>query len=385
MITYSAREPSNVESSIRRTCETWSPSINRAQEITHNGFGRWSISKCGRGNSLTAAARLVAENLYGYVGRREMKWKIIQNFPEADLERSWRECLVHADYPTHYTTPEYFLEPFWADKRPFAVLALDDGEVTGVVTGLHTGTQIVCGLSVRPQVCQRKDADQRQVSKALSHGLLEAAKGQADLITLHTWTEMEGFQAEGYSARECGDEKGVVMLDLTKGADVLFKGFSENRRTNVRKAIKMGVEVSQLATDEEFKAFYEIYVEWCKRKQNVISSFETMKQAFALTKNRRLFLARCENKIIAGVTLRFIPGGIIEYAANCSIKEDQKLKPNDVLHWRVIEWACKEGFTLYSLGGAHLFLRKFGGALLTTYRYRLDRTRLRRHELKEKV
>ena len=89
--------------------------------------------------------------------------------------------------------------------------------------------------------------------------------------------------------------------------------------------------------------------------------------------------------IVAGITLRFTPGGIIEYAANCSIKEDQKLKPNDVLHWRVIEWACKEGFTLYSLGGAHLFLRKFGGALLTTYRYRLDRTLLRRHELKEKV
>jgi hypothetical protein len=46
-----------VEYSIRHTCETWSPSINRAREITHNGFGRWSISKCGRGYSLTAAPR----------------------------------------------------------------------------------------------------------------------------------------------------------------------------------------------------------------------------------------------------------------------------------------------------------------------------------------
>src|SRR5215813_7912824 len=55
MITYSAREPSNVEYSIRHMCETWSPSINRARGITHNGFGRWSISKCGRGNSSTAA------------------------------------------------------------------------------------------------------------------------------------------------------------------------------------------------------------------------------------------------------------------------------------------------------------------------------------------
>src|SRR5262249_30683578 len=99
----------------------------------------------------------------------------------------------------------------------------------------------------------------------------------------------------------------------------------------------------------------------------------------------RLFLAKYEDKVVAGVTLRFTPGGIVEYAANCSIREDQKLKPNDILHWRVIEWACKEGYTHYSLGGAHLFLMKFGGLLWTTYRYRNDRTWLRQYELKEKV
>jgi len=314
-----------------------------------------------------------------------MKWKIIRHFPEAELEQSWRECLAHGDYPTHYTAPEYFLEPFWTDQRPFAVLALDGDGVAGVATGLHTGSQIICGLSVRPQVCQRKDANQWEVSKALSQGLLEVAEGKVELITLHTWTAMEGFLAGGYGVRECDGEKGVVMLDLTKGADALFKGFSENRRTNIRKAIKMGLEVSQLTTDEELNAFYEIYVEWCKHKQIAPSAFKPLKQAFALTNNRRLFIAKYENKVIAGVTLRFIPGGIIEYAANCSIREDQKLKPNDILHWRVIEWACKEGFTFYSLGGAHLFLKKFGGALWTTYRYRFDRTWFRKYELKEKV
>ncbi|MCI0390242.1 MAG: GNAT family N-acetyltransferase [Acidobacteria bacterium] len=314
-----------------------------------------------------------------------MKWKIIQNFPEAELEQSWRECLAHADYPTHYTAPEYFLEPFWADQRPFAVLALDGNGVTGVVTGLQTGSQIVCGLPARPQVCQRKDADQRQVSKALSQGLLELSEGKVELITLHTWTAMEGFQKEGYSVREWSGEKGVAVLDLAKGPDALFKGFSQTRRTDIRNAIKMGLEVTQLATDEEFNAFYEVYVEWCKRKQFVPNSFDLMKQSFALTNNRRLFIARYENKVVAGVSLRFIPGGIIEYSANCSIKEYQKLRPNDILHWRVIEWACKEGFTLYSLGGAHLFLRRFGGALWTTYRYRFDRTWFRQHEIKEKV
>ncbi len=314
-----------------------------------------------------------------------MRWKIIHSFPEAELERSWRACLTHADYPTHYTAPEYFLEPFWADRRPFAALALDGDAVTGVVTGVLEDSLIVCGLPARPQVCQRKDANQEQVSKALSQGLLEAAEGKIELITLYTWTAMEGFRTEGYSVREYSGENGVAVLDLAKGPDALFKGFSQTRRTDIRNAIKKGLEASQLATDEEFKAFYAVYAEWCNRKQLATNSFETMERAFALTNNRRLFIAKYDNKVVAGVTLRFVPGGIIEYAANCSIKEYQNLKPNDFLHWRVIEWACKEGFTLYSLGGSHLFLRRFGGPLRTTYRYRFDRTWLRQYELKEKV
>jgi hypothetical protein len=40
-----------------------------------------------------------------------------------------------------------------------------------------------------------------------------------------------------------------------------------------------------------------------------------------------------------------------------------------------------EGMTKYSLGGAHLFLRKFGGQLVPTTRLRLDQSLLRRYEL----
>jgi hypothetical protein len=72
---------------------------------------------------------------------------------------------------------------------------------------------------------------------------------------------------------------------------------------------------------------------------------------------------------------------MIEYAANSSLVEDLKLNPNDLLQWRVVEWACANGYKRYSLGGAHLFSRKMGGTIVPVYRYRFDRTWLRRHEL----
>jgi len=162
-----------------------------------------------------------------------------------------------------------------------------------------------------------------------------------------------------------------------------FKEFSENRRRNVRKAIKSGVEVGLASTREEFDSYYQIYVGWSERKNLPILPFEVIERALNLTGNRKLFLARFEGEIIAGVIIRTFPGGMIEYAANSSLPEYLKLRPNDLLQWRIVEWACGEGYKRYSLGGAHLFVRRMGGDIVPVYRYRLDRTLLHRHELKE--
>ena len=172
------------------------------------------------------------------------------------------------------------------------------------------------------------------------------------------------------------------MLDLTKGPDELFRQFSNTRRTDIRNAIKGGLEVVIAGTRDEFRAYYEIYADWCRRKKITPSSFDVIEEALSL-QNRRLFLARHEGKIIAATIIRLYPGAMIEYAANSSLVEYLKLKPNDLLQWRIVEWACREGYTRYSLGGAHLFVRRMGGSIVPVYRYRLDRTWLHRYELKE--
>src|SRR5262249_6498372 len=87
---------------------------------------------------------------------------------------------------------------------------------------------------------------------------------------------------------------------------------------------------------------------------------------------------RHKGKIIAGVVIRFAPCGIMEYAANSSLEGALRLRPNDLLHWRAIEWGCRMGMIKYSLGGTHLFLRKLGGEITPTIRCRLDRSLLRR-------
>lgn len=89
--------------------------------------------------------------------------------------------------------------------------------------------------------------------------------------------------------------------------------------------------------------------------------------------------------MIASSAVRFYPGGLVEAASNCSLDEYLHLHPNDLLLWKTMEWACVNGFPKISLGGAHPFLRKWGGIVVPIHRYRMDRTWLRRHDVRETV
>jgi hypothetical protein len=305
-------------------------------------------------------------------------WTVLHSYPNESCEDRWREFLARADFAAHYVAPEYFREPFFRDKQPFVVLAWQGERVVAAISGMHEEQQLVCGQISRPQICFDKEVDRETASDALADGLLHEA-GADKLITFYSWVPLDTVSKHGYRSQQ---EEGVVMLDLTQGADELFKHFAEARRTNIRKSIKRGVEVGFCETSDEFKAYYDIYADWCRRKTITPNSFEMMEDAFQ-SPNRKLFLARYEGKVIAGTVIRLYPGAMIEYAANNSYEEYLKLKPNDLLQWRVVEWGCAEGYKSYSLGGAHLFLLKMGGSIAPVYRYRLDRTWLHRHEIKE--
>jgi len=240
---------------------------------------------------------------------------------------------------------------------------------------------------VRPQICVADRASGEATLDALARGLLQEA-GSASLVAVHTWsqTPLEAFSARGFLRRSL---EGNVVLDLSNGAQEVFRQFTENRRRNIRLATKHNVEVFQASAREDFSAFYEVFLSWRKTERKSIEGpqvpFETFEKAFSLRSNRRLFLARYSGKIIAGTTVRFFPKGLLEYAANASLDEYLHIRPNDLLLWKTVEWGCQEGFPRYSLGGAHPFLRKSGGTVLPICRYRADRTWNRRYDLREGI
>ena len=249
------------------------------------------------------------------------------------IEARWRACLAASDFPTHYTAPEFFLEPAFRDSKPFAVLSIADDKVTGVLTGISHGAHVRSGLSVRPQIAFLRDGDHAQAMTNLVSGLLVAARS-AKLVDLFMWSDIEALVANRFRRRRYD---GVVMLDLSQGPAALLRSFSENKRTNIKKAIKYGVSVAPATSPDEISKYYAIYVDWSNRKGQPIVSEEQFQETFALTGNRLLLLARHETKMIAGIVIWFFPHGVMEYAANSSLESALRLRPNDLLHWRAIE------------------------------------------------
>jgi hypothetical protein len=306
---------------------------------------------------------------------------VLHEFPGVETERNWRKCLSRGDFPTHYAAPEFFLEQHFADKNPFAVLSLRNGCVVGILSGVHEGRRVVSGLPSRPQVCLDATVDPDVAVRPLVAGLLAEAEN-AQVITVYSWAPLDGFPRHGFRFHQ---EEGVAVMDLSVGPDVLFRQLDRKRRNGIRYALRQGLEILQLSEPEHVREYYEIHLDWCGSKKIPPLPYEVMASAVSHKTIRRVFVARSAGKIIAGSSFRFTQGGLVEYAGNNSLREYQHLKPNELLVWHAINWASNEGFRWFSFGGAHRFLREFGGRLTQTYRYRKDLTFLHRYELRESV
>jgi len=316
--------------------------------------------------------------------KTEHEYSILTALPDAEMLERWENCLNNSDFATHYVTPDFFADPFVGSGERYVILATRNGQIDAVLSGLRQGRYVSSGLAVRPQTVFRNGIDRASAAAALIAGLAEYGVS-AETVKFYSWDPIDGLDRFGYEYELCIGADQVVMIDLSKGADELFKEFSERRRTDLRKTIKQGkVEVKMLETESELAELYAIHKEWNLRKGNQPEEIDAFQRMLS-SKNRATFIALHESKIIAATYLRFCNGGVVEYAANNSLEEFQKLRANELLGWRAIEWACTAGFTHFSLGASHPFLARFGGKVVAAHRYQLDRTLFKRHKNRERV
>lgn len=312
---------------------------------------------------------------------------VMEEAPGTSRESWWNALLSDVEFPSHYTSPGFFREIYFEKLKPFAIGAYEPGgELGGLLTCVQRGSQLICGNFGTPQVVIRRGSNPERTGEILAAALVrQAVRRKCELITVTCWAPNEGFKRIGFKETVNFAPSGTVLLDLTRGPDVLFKEFSATSRNQIRHAIRENVEVTPCDVDRDFDDYYQLHQEWCEFKRVPATPYDVQRQALFETAHRLILIARHQGKVIGSSAFRFRLPGVVEYAANISRREETKIRQNDLLLWRAIEWAAKAGGTAFSMGSAQLFAQKFGGKPHPTYRYRLDLTFMRRHDGREQI
>lgn len=157
------------------------------------------------------------------------------------------------------------------------------------------------------------------------------------------------------------------LIELrNKNYEYIWNDFHRKTRQKIRKAKKLGVEVREGTSLDDFKAFYDIYARESSQKWG----YGTPQIPFKLCKNLykygsdhvKLSLAIKDDKIIAG-TISFLYSKMFYIFMSAYLPEYGTFNPTSVLFDESIKIACQEDCTYVNFGtsGNLKDLRKFKG------------------------
>ncbi len=206
---------------------------------------------------------------------------------------------------------------------------------------------------MRGPVVQSKNQESLWLIEKALRALEDYAKRkriiQAQILVPEAWQMQEIFDNLGFTSGSCLNE---YVVKLEKSPEELWKSIAHNKRKNIKKANKNEVEVIQSRNIEDLHTFYSM-LEAAKKRGGFssypLSWFESVWKVYEPAELSKIFLARHKGKPVSGVFV--VTNGKTVYAlAAGSFTEGWKVRANDMMHWKVMEWACQNGYSRYHMG-----------------------------------
>jgi len=164
-----------------------------------------------------------------------------------------------------------------------------------------------------------------------------------------------------------------LAIDLTKSEDDLFAGMKHQCRSNIRKALKSGIEVEEARDPAFADEYYAQYIDvLAKRSLMPAYSLDTVRNMIEhLLPTGDLLLLRARNPdgicIATGIFLARSRTGVFWGAA--SWRDHQSARPNELLAWHGMTVLKARGVRQLHLGGeCEQYKEKFGCTEARIYR-----------------
>jgi hypothetical protein len=229
-----------------------------------------------------------------------------------------------------------------------------DGELAGIIQGTYS-SHFGFGMTfkaMRGPVINAKNKGKLQLVENLLEALENYGKRnrviQAQILAPKTWRLHEVFHRLRYVP---AGQLNEYVVSLEEGLEELWKSISHNKRKNIRKALKEGVEVVQSHSHNDLLTFYSMVQASEKRggfTSYPLSWFETVWKVYD-PELSKIFLGRWKGKSISGVFIVIHRKTVYALGAG-SFSEGWKVRPNDIMHWKVMEWAFQHGYSKYHMG-----------------------------------
>jgi CelD/BcsL family acetyltransferase involved in cellulose biosynthesis len=241
-------------------------------------------------------------------------------------------------------------------QRRVIRLSTSEGDtVTGLVQAVYQRKRLGFGANLyagglygfSPVVCR---GDDEQISRQLLSTLQEiAVKNRIIEGSFFRPGSDRVLDSMGYVVSEVAH---FYRVGLHGSAEELWKSIAHNKRRNIKKAQQQGATVAELKSYDALVSFYAMYEASSERigfERYSFNYFNSYLRVFGARDKIRVFLTLLNDQPVAGVFV--VVHGDTAYAlAAGSRKDDWQVRPNDILHWKAMEWACGEGLSWYHMG-----------------------------------
>ena len=142
-----------------------------------------------------------------------------------------------------------------------------------------------------------------------------------------------------------------LVLRTDRSVDELWSGMHKERRRNVGQAEKAGLRFEEVQSENGRREVIALLQKTYARKHvPMADSTLFMRLTEIMPEYVHFFAAYHENKMIAGQIRLGYKNLLYAWYAG-SDEQYFKLRPNDFLMWKVIEWAHEKGYTHFNFGG----------------------------------
>jgi lipid II:glycine glycyltransferase (peptidoglycan interpeptide bridge formation enzyme) len=273
--------------------------------------------------------------------------------PKGEFLESFWQSSQEGNYFQSYEYGEILKKA--SPKIGIARLGINFSEKTlGVAQGTYSSfldlgmtLQVICG-----PVISAAEKDNLNLAQHLVEGLEQICHDK-HIIRLEIWP------LESLNLRDLLLKNGYALIgnindyiiSLDPDSQKLWNNIHHNKRRNVRMAERDGVEIILSQSHDDVESFCFLHEAAAKRDgfSPIPRAWFEEASKFYKPESWRIFLAKLNGKSIAGVFS-------VSHRKTCyalragSLTETLKVRPNDLMHWKAMEWACANGYSKYNMG-----------------------------------